>query len=689
MEFKEFKELQQKHVAGMLKDITKLFVVGVDKEVLWETYLDSFPEGTNPIYRERREFDCGCCSQFIKSFGNVVTIKDNKVITIWDFETGDSTYQPVANALSKFIKLHPVTDVFVTRNNIFGTDKNYEDSDKGVITWEHFYVKIPASYIVNNKADSIESIQGNLRDNRSVFKRSMEELTLNAANIILELITQDSLYRGAEHKAAITSFITYKKEYDKLSDQEKENWCWTKSFNNPIVRIRNTALGTLLIDLSADMDVDVAVKKFESVMAPTNYKRPTAIITKRMIEEAEAKLEELGLTNSIHRRFAELEDITVNNVLFVNRDAKKKLKGSVFDEMKNEVTLSPKKFDKVEEVHIVDFMKNILPTSTNIELMLENRHNGNLISLISPAEKDTPSMFKWSNNFSWAYNGNITDSMRERVVSAGGRVDGVFRFTHSWNELERNESLMDLHVFLPAHGAHKEGYHNEYRNAERVGWNNRNHNRTKGIQDVDYTSQAPVGYIPIENITFPDLKLMPEGKYVCKIHNWAFRNSGGRGKAEIEFEGNIYQYEYPATRNKEWVTVAEVTLKDGRFSIEHKLPESCSTRTIWGLKTNQFAKVNVAMFSPNYWDGQESNGNKHYFFFMDNCKNEGTPRGFFNEFLNENLTKHRKVFEVLGSKMKVDESDKQLSGLGFSSTQRNSIVAKVDGAISRMIKIIF
>ena len=95
------------------------------------------------------------------------------------------------------------------------------------------------------------------------------------------------------------------------------------------------------------------------------------------------------------------------------------------------------------------------------------------------------------------------------------------------------------------------------------------------------------------------------------------------------------------------------------------------------------------MLSPNYWDEQMGKGNKHYFFFLDGCKNEGAPRGFFNEFLGAELTEHRKVFEALGLKMRVAESDEQLSGVGFSSTQRNSITVKVKGNFERILKIKF
>jgi hypothetical protein len=42
---------------------------------------------------------------------------------------------------------------------------------------------------------------------------------------------------------------------------------------------------------------------------------------------------------------------------------------------------------------------------------------------------------------------------------------------------------------------------------------------------------------------------------------------------------------------------------------------------------------------------------------------------------------------VLGSKLKVEPADKQLSGVGFSSTQRNSVVCRVKGKTERLIKV--
>jgi len=57
MEFNEFKPLFQKQIDSMIKNQDKLFLTDVEKEELWENYLSSFPEGTNNIYKEKREFE--------------------------------------------------------------------------------------------------------------------------------------------------------------------------------------------------------------------------------------------------------------------------------------------------------------------------------------------------------------------------------------------------------------------------------------------------------------------------------------------------------------------------------------------------------------------------------------------------------------------------------------------------------
>lgn len=679
-EFVLFADALHRHVTEMVKNETHLFRTDVSKDGMWEHYLNSFPEGSNPVFRERREFDCGCCRQFIKAFGNVVAIKGNKVVTIWeDIEILEYPYNIVAAAMTEYIKSKPVFEVFVSRETKFGTRSNKERSlaDGSILTWHHFYTELPAAFAIT-RGSSPESVMAEYRSAREVFERSMLELTEEAGSTVLELIQQGSLYRGEEHKRAVETFLDFKRKFAKVPEADRNNWLWKTSIDNPVSRIRNTAIGTLLIDLSADMDIDEAVTKFEKVMAPTNYKRPKALFTKRMVEEAEKTLVELGMVESLERRHATLSDITVNNVLFVNRDAKKKMEGSsVLASLKEDTAVvNPKTFKRVEEISIQDFIKNVMPGSKRIELLMEGRLRGNLMSLVAPKFKDAKSMFRWDNNFSWSYSGDVADSMmKANVEKAGGRVDGVLRFSIQWNDGEKpNGNDYDAHCKGP------DGEHIYY--GSKRGFN------TGGVLDVDI--QIPHG-VAVENITWADFSRMNNGEYVFSVHNYNHRGGTDGFDAELEFDGQVHNFSYRKDlKHKDMVEVAVVRYdrKTG-ISLVRSMDSTLSVKQIWGVTTNKWVDVSTIMFSPNYWDEQTGRGNRHFFFMLEGCRNEGTPRGFYNEFLKEDLNKHKRVFEALGGRAAVKDSEEQLSGVGFSETQRNSVFVKVEGTVSRILKINF
>jgi hypothetical protein len=51
---------------------------------------------------------------------------------------------------------------------------------------------------------------------------------------------------------------------------------------------------------------------------------------------------------------------------------------------------------------------------------------------------------------------------------------------------------------------------------------------------------------------------------------------------------------------------------------------------------------------------------------LKDCVNDTNPSGWFNEYLNNELHPHRKVMEALSSKIRVEDTENQLSGIGFS-----------------------
>lgn len=687
MNFKPFMAAVAAQFALMSKH--ELYRVALSGDQIWVGYLGFFPPGTNPIFKTKTEHDGSYDRHFVRDIGNVVAIlPDGSLSSIWDAEGLEYPYNEVCAKLSKNVRMAPINGLFRTTEAFIGHEPNTVQRPDGTTQkFNHFRVAIDKKHRITGST-TVDTVLGEARTRADLFRRGLTEITPGALAIVLDLIEQKTLYRGDEFKAGVRAFQKLQRKYDGSTV-----FVW-RNLDSPAARLRNTVIGTLLTDLSEGVEVERALRAFEQKVAPTNYKRPTAAITPKMIALALGTLQELGLESALERRLATISDISVNNVIWVDNSSRAAMKGGIADLLMKEVKVNADKVaPNAAVIPIEDFVAQILPKAVSLEVFFKNMFQSNLMSLTAPVHADAPPLFKWDNGFAWSYNGNIADSEIRRAVQAkGGRVDGVFRFSHSWNYAKRNASLMDLHVFLPSSTIKDtDGINDAYGNGERVGWNHRSHPYSGGVQDVDFTAEAPVGYVPVENITFPDMAKLKEGRYICKIHNWRLRApTEGGFKAEIEFGGQVFQYEHTAPlKDKQWVTVAVVTLKNGEFTIEHRLPSQVSSQARWGINTEQFVKVRTVLNSPNHWDGRQV-GNKHTFFILDNCACDEPVRGIYNEFLRPEFEPHRKVFEILGNKTKCEVQPEQLSGLGFSSTKREAVLFKVSTAsATKMYSVMF
>ena len=654
---KEIKKALEKHFKQMSD--SNLFRVELDRDKVFQVYLEAFPEET------RQHHNCNCCKSFLRQFGGIVCIKNDKIITLWDFEAPEQYAKPV-EALRKYVKSLPIAAPLFVDAPKCGTNKNPDKVNN--IIWEHLYIEVPNKYVLKDPGSKINEVT----TGKSVFKRALEEISEDSVSTILELIAQNSIYRGAQYREPVASFERIQKQYKKVPEKLRDNFCWNSYYTNEsVARLRNTAIGTLLVDLSEGKDLDKAVGAFEAMVAPANYKRSQALVSPRMVEQAKTKLEELGMTNSLLRRQLTTKDLNVNNSLFTYRTAQAQLE-DVFEQVKKDAVVHPKTLSKVEEVSIDKFISDILPKVKSFRILLENSHLSNFVTLVGPQEQDDKSMFQWQNNVSWSYTGGVTDSIKERVKSAGGNVEGKLRISLSW----KNTDDLDIHVYTPTQ--------------EKIYYGHRR-SLCGGELDIDMNAGGSMSEDPVENIFWRNNP--PVGTYSVMVNNFNKRRNDCQGfDIEIEYNGESFFFSYPNNAVKDHCIARFSIDKKGEIKFSFGLGGSNSStyseKEKWNLKTGRFHQVKAMTLSPNFWQ-DKGVGNKHFFFFLDKCESDETIRPFYNEFLSKDLHENRKVFEVLASKIKVEPCTNELSGLGFSETMRNHLFAEVNGSFKRTVKITF
>jgi hypothetical protein len=650
-----------------------------ERDKLYDLYLASFPAGTDPIYKTRTEHSCACCRNFIRNVGFTVAIVDGELQSVWDIdpETEDveTGYYLVAKAMSKYVKSFDPVNSFLHPSKTAGTDTSKGLDANKLVVWQHFFVNIDRKFVLDE--DKIPTELSKRRGKREVLHRSLEELSPECIETALELIADKNLYKGEEWEPALREFQALQSKFHELpTERGREYFSWYKAegLDPAVARMRAHSLGTLLQDLTKGLPLDDAMKKYLVVVDPQNFHRPKPFVTPKQLEAAKKTLEEMGLSSAMERRYARISDITVNNLLWVDRTASKKLKGgSPFDDI--EATSAPKlpKLDNISEVGIDDFLANVVPTAKSIDVLLENAHEANLMTLLCPVDATAERLFKWDNGFSWDYNGGATDAVKERVKARGGAVEGDLCCRLAWEYADD----LDFHMHEPDESHIYYGQR-------------RSHNG--GYLDIDANGMDGQIEHPVENIAYADKNRMKEGVYTLVVNNFNRRSSGIGFTVDIEFESKKVHIAFSGVlRSNESIGVAKIKYsRVNGFEIIESMPSTETVKEVWGLKTQQFHKLNVLMASPNYWDGQEGRGHKHWFFLLDGAvQPAGKARPFYNEFLRSELKDHRKAFELVGSKLKVEPDPHQLSGLGFSSTVRNSLVCRVTGASTRMIRVIF
>lgn len=631
---------------------TEVFALSLtDSLEAWNFYLDAFPEGTNEIYRTRRAYDGSYDRNVIRQIGHLVTLKDGGYESIWDTPNLDYPFDVVAEKMRVFLATKQVLEPAQVSEKKLGHVATTELLDSGALhVWNHFHADVNNS-VLSSVARS-EKIN-NLKTNREMFLRSLELLSDDALEIITDLIDRNACYRIQDHKQAVARYIKLRHAYEQSED--KQFFEWSKAAATFDSRIAGTAVGVFIRELGI-YELEEAVRRYESMMAPSNYQRPVALFSKKQAEQAIKALDDAGLTPALERRHASFSDVSVNDVIWVNNDTVKTMKGSIEDLLSGGIKSSSKVSKGATELTIDEMVEMVFPSAKKVEVLFKSSLKGNLVSLTAGAQDLDVNLFKWDNHFALSYNGDFADSaITERVKSAGGNTEAAFRVSLAWD----NTDDLDLHCRGP------EGH---------IHFGNK-----QGILDID-ANAGNVTTTPVENMQWASV---PDGTRTFKVNQYTSRNSGKTPfRLEVAYEGTIRTFNCDKVmKSGQSVEAFTITHKGGKIAdiAIHDVKEGTGwsvAEDIWNITTNDFVEVSSIFTSPNRWEGSEE-GSMHHVLALVDCLNPDPVRCFYNEYLHADLKPYRKQMEMLGNKTKAPYSDDQVSGLGFSHPQEGVVTMRV------------
>ena len=718
-----------------MQKTNKLFQIDVDRNEVWDLYLSSFSPEDNVVFRDptSSKYSCKECSKFILRYSNIVAIDDSyntfNVFTNVKLENIEPEYHNVVKELDKFLSNKKIIDVFAEsyehlnaanyskvnkkqKTYPLGLPKNTKQYSKeeaelytvvdGVIVknakelgdyivkpkesriFYHMSVDLDKKFVFfpSKKHSTLNSYKAEFRRRKEAIEKIME-IDFESFEIYRDFLKSGALVNGVNYLPIVNKvkdLITETELAEQLSNDELEfnNYLWNMAttVDNDVTLFNGSAVAVPLQRIQkGEMSFEDICNEWRHIEDPNNKYKKVKPVTKRMIKDAQKTIDELDCSASFVRRHATVHDIPVFATKF-----KGVQKG--YSEPKLLDVISPTKttsnnvkFDKALEYSIRDFIDNILPNTTNIELLLENNMINNFFNLTTSANENAPIITKYGNNFVTTFNGGVAEEsfIKRAVRKQGGKVDSYLSTRLAWsnkNTDENDNSDLDLHCKF------KDGH---------IFYNKKTNYEYKAMLDIDVinpNSHKGKNRIVAEHIFFNEPKMLKNVKLSFFVHQYHKRGKGFF-EFELEIENNTFNYLYlkPMSQGENVKVVDVIFDSKGNYTFKHYLPANKyqHSQTIWGLKTNEFIPVKMISTSPNTWN-ENNSGNNHWLFFLEGLNNTNDVLSMHNSVLCSELKQHRGVLQELYPKLTVSasEASSQLGGVGFNQTIKKQLKLKVD-----------
>lgn len=393
-------------VAGNLKDRTYSAFLGqiqrrynavakehqlfqTDATGLWEAYLKAFPAA------DRQYNNCNCCRRFVEAYGGLVIIHESgKTESLWDGLDADSPETVALRVLARRSRAARVVGPFLSKDKLLG---NAVTGD-----WCHLHLTQRDALVHRSRVLTPGQAMAEKREDSKNVLHALDKYKESFVNQALGLLKSDAVY-GSEKVLGQCQFLSDLHAAMRKNPQRRLNIVWRATANAPagFCHPSSSMIGTLLDDLVAGVSFEDAARKFKAKMHPLQYQRPTAAPAAGNIAAAEQLVEKLGISASLVRRFARLNEIETFWSPETHPPKKAKPSTGVFAGVKAKeaptfgagaawATPTP-----LVTTTWAKFERTVLREAS--EMRLYTPHRGNFTAIVTAADSSAPPILQWDN----------------------------------------------------------------------------------------------------------------------------------------------------------------------------------------------------------------------------------------------------------------------------------------------------
>lgn len=360
---------------------------------LWSYYIQNLPKS------QRQEHDCSACRHFLKHYGPVVTIDPNGRIHSAMFNAPvPILYKKAFAAMKSYVESGRVLSPFMVGKRVWGQPVT------GV--WKHMAVTPKPCHVHHHLVHTAGQTIANKVQAFKNVKAGLAEYNAATLDELLRMLRGNHLNRSDQFLAPVEWL---RKLHDLPKGKTGTNLLWAAVTAAPegYTHPRSAVWASVLDDIKAGVSFQAMQRKFAEKTHGLIYQRPQAPPKAQNIARAEDLVAKLGITLSLDRRMARLDEVVSQAVWLPGRASQdgQQGRGGVFGHLKSQQDNSPPSVKLPSTTMTWEkFAREVLSQATALQLHVP--HMGNFVALTTAQDPEAPPILKWDrpderNPFAW------------------------------------------------------------------------------------------------------------------------------------------------------------------------------------------------------------------------------------------------------------------------------------------------